>query len=76
MEGNRWFREGYLRQRLTLDVEPPLHIGALQERLQRLQQDDRIARLEAELRPGVQLGESTLHVRVEERLPVLRRAGV
>jgi hemolysin activation/secretion protein len=70
LEGHRWFREGYLRQRLTLDVAPPLHIGALQERLQRVQQDDRIARLEAELRPGVQLGESTLHVRVEERLPV------
>jgi len=70
LEGHRWFRERYLRQRLTLDVEPPLSIGTLQERLQRLQQDDRIARLEAELRPGVQLGESTLHVRVEERLPV------
>jgi len=70
LEGHRWFRESYLRKRLTLDVEPPLSIGALQERLQRVQQDERIARLEAELRPGVQLGESTLHVRVEERLPV------
>ena len=70
LEGQRWFRESYLRQRLTLDVEPPLSIGVLQDRLQRLQQDERIARLEAELRPGVQLGESTLHVRVEERLPV------
>jgi hemolysin activation/secretion protein len=70
VEGNRWFREGYLRKRLALDVEPPLRIGALQERLQRLQQDDRIERLDAELRPGVRLGESELHVRVEERLPV------
>jgi len=70
IEGNRWFRDSYLRKRLALDLEPPLRIGAVQERLQRLQQDDRIARLEAELRPGVQLGESTLHVRVEERLPV------
>jgi hemolysin activation/secretion protein len=69
VEGNRWFREGYLRKRLALDVEPPLRIGALQERLQRLQQDDRIERLDAELRPGVLLGESELHVRVEERLP-------
>lgn len=69
VEGNRWFRAGYLRQRLTLDVKPPLNIGTLQERLQLLQQDDRIERLDAEISPGVQLGESALHVRVAERLP-------
>lgn len=69
VEGNRWFRTSYLRQRLALDITPPLNIGAVQERLQRLQQDDRIERLDAELRPGVRLGESVLHVRVEERLP-------
>jgi len=69
VEGNRWFREGYLRQRLTLGVMPPLNIGTLQERLQLLQQDDRIERLDAELSPGVQLGESMLHVCVAERLP-------
>jgi hemolysin activation/secretion protein len=69
VEGNRWFREGYLRQRLTLDIMPPLNIGTLQERLQLLQQDDRIERLAAELSPGVQLGESMLHVCVAERLP-------
>jgi hemolysin activation/secretion protein len=67
--GNRWFRQGYLRRRLTLDVEPPLNIGALRTRLQYLQQDDRIERLNAELRPGIRLGESELYVRVEERLP-------
>jgi hemolysin activation/secretion protein len=70
VEGNRWFRERYLRQRLTLDLEPPLQLGAVQARLQRLQQDDRIERLHAELRPGVQPGESSLHVQVEERLPI------
>jgi hemolysin activation/secretion protein len=67
--GNRWFREGYLRKRLALDVEPPMNIGTVQERLQRLQQDDRIERLQAEIRPGVRLGESALHVRVEEEIP-------
>src|SRR5215471_1379966 len=69
LEGQRWFRESYLRRRLTLDVGPPLNIGTLQERLQLLQRDDRIERLQAELSPGVHLGESALHVRVEERLP-------
>jgi hemolysin activation/secretion protein len=67
--GNRWFRDHYLRSRLTVGVKPPLNIATLQERLQLLQRDDRIKRLEAELRPGVRLGESELHVHVEERLP-------
>src|SRR5215471_13003116 len=54
LEGQRWFRESYLRRRLTLDVEPPLKIDTLQERLQLLQRDERIERLQAELSPGVQ----------------------
>jgi hemolysin activation/secretion protein len=67
--GNRWFRTNYLRQRLTLDLEPPLNIASLQQRLQFLQQDSRIARLDAELAPGVQRGESILRLRVEETNP-------
>jgi hemolysin activation/secretion protein len=69
--GNRWFRDAYLRSRLTLDVEPPLSIRTLEDNLQRLSPDDRIEQLNAELRPGVQRGESRLHVEVEERLPLL-----
>jgi hemolysin activation/secretion protein len=60
VEGNTWFRTGYLRRRLALAADPPVSIRALQERLQLLEQDDRIARVNAELRPGVQLGESVL----------------
>jgi hemolysin activation/secretion protein len=66
---NRWFRDTYLSQRLRLGIVKPLHLGALQERLQLLQQDERIDRFQAQLRPGVRLGESELHVRVEEALP-------
>lgn len=69
VEGNRWFRASYLRNRLVLGAGPPLNINALQERLQLLLQDSRIQRLNTELRPGVQLGESVLDVRVEERNP-------
>jgi hemolysin activation/secretion protein len=69
VDGNRWFRDRYLVHRLALDRTVPLNISAVQERLQALQQDDRIERLDAELRPGVQLGESALQVRVVERLP-------
>jgi hemolysin activation/secretion protein len=67
--GNRWFRTNYLRQRLTLDLESPLNLAPLQQRLQFLQQDARIARLDAELAPGVQRGESVLRLRIEEVNP-------
>jgi len=69
VEGNRWFRSSYVRNRLVLGAGPPLNLNALQERLQLLLQDSRIQRLNTELRPGVQLGESVLDVRVEERNP-------
>lgn len=70
LDGHRWFREGYLQKRLALDVERPLNVTTVQERLQLLQQDDRIERLDAEISPGVQLGESLLHVHVVERVPM------
>jgi hemolysin activation/secretion protein len=73
---NKRFRTDYLRKRLALDVTKPLNIGTLQQRLQHLQQDDRIQRLQAELRPGIQRGESELHVRVEETPPYIVSAAV
>jgi len=69
ISGTKWFRDSYIRNRIALGAGPPLNIGALQERLQFLQQDERIARLAADLRPGVQRGESTLLVNVEETNP-------
>ena len=67
--GTRWFRPGYIRRRLALGAGPPLKLSSLQERLQLLQQDDRIAQLQAELKAGVQRGESVLSVQVEENSP-------
>lgn len=67
--GRRWFRDAYFRRRLTLGVEPPLNVNVLQERLLRLQQDDRIEQLNAELQPGIRPGESELHVQVTEHSP-------
>lgn len=52
-----------------MDTGPPLNLDGLQQRLQFLQQDARIRRLNAELRPGIRLGESTLRVRVQEERP-------
>jgi len=70
IEGNKWFRPGYLRDRIGLGVTTPLSLPPLQERLQLLQQDPRIERINAELRPGDALGESVLNVRVKEPRPI------
>ncbi len=69
VEGNRWFRAGYLRRRLALGAGPPLNLNTLQQQLQLLLEDPRLRRLNAELKPGVKPGESVLDVRVEERVP-------
>jgi len=69
LEGNRWFRSSYLRDRIELGIGPPLNMTVLQERLQLLQQDGRIEQLNAELRPGLVRGESELHVKVKEANP-------
>ena len=65
-----WFRPSYFEQRINLAVGPPLNVAELQQRLQLLQIDPRIQRINAELRPGLTMGESVLHVRVVEANPL------
>jgi hemolysin activation/secretion protein len=69
VEGNRWFRSSYLSDRLSLGIRTPVTLDPLQEQLQLLQQDRRIERVNAELRPGDQRGDSVLNVRVADRNP-------
>ncbi len=69
VEGTDWFRDGYLRDRVALGVKTPFAIAPLQERLQLLQQDQRLERINAELRPGDRRGESLLSLRVKEASP-------
>jgi len=69
VEGNRWFSSSYLRDRLSLGSRTPVTLVPLQEQLQLLQQDRRIERVNAELRPGDQRGDSVLNVRVADRNP-------
>lgn len=69
VEGNRWFRSSYLSDRLSLGIRTPVTLNPLQEQLQILQQDRRIERINAELRPGDQRGDSVLNVRVADRNP-------
>lgn len=69
IEGNRWFSSSYLRDRLSLGSRTPVTLSPLQEQLQLLQQDRRIERVNAELRPGDRRGDSVLNVRVADRNP-------
>jgi len=69
VEGNKTFRSSYYQKRIQLGVDTPLNIDRIQERLQLLQQDQRIQRLNAELKPGAQRGESELAISVTEDRP-------
>jgi hemolysin activation/secretion protein len=69
VEGNKWFRDSYLRDRVARGAGTPVRIGALQERIQLLQQDTRIERINAELKPGDARGESVLNLRVKDANP-------
>ena len=76
VEGNRWLDKSYYRDRIFLGAGPPLNINSLLERLQILQQDDRIARMRGELGPGLEPGESELKLDVRESLPFSVSMGV
>jgi hemolysin activation/secretion protein len=69
VEGNKWFRSSYFTKRFSLAAGQPLNVNDLQERLQLFLEDPRIQRLNAQLRPGLRLGEAVLDVRVEDRVP-------
>jgi len=69
VEGQNWFRAGYLRDRVERGAQTPLQMEPLQARLQLLQQDPRIERINAELRPGDKRGDSILQVNVKEASP-------
>lgn len=70
VDGNKWFRDSYIQNRIRLGEGQPLNIYALQERLQILQQDERIQKLNAELRPDVKRGDSVLKVQVQDEFPI------
>lgn len=69
IDGNRWFRRTYFDTRFHLSAGPPVDVPALQERLQILQSNPRVERINAELRPGLVRGESILDVRVKDANP-------
>lgn len=68
VEGNEHLWSGYVRDRIERGVTRPVNVTPLQERLQFLQRDPHIEQLNAELKPGIALGENVLNVRVKEAL--------
>lgn len=69
IENNKYLRDSYYKKRIARGADSPLHIGSLQQQLGILQENQRIQRLNVELKPSVNLGESNLDVAVEENLP-------
>lgn len=67
--GNEGFRSKYLRGRIAPETGTVLNLPEVQERLQLLQQDPLIARINARLAPGARPGESALKVNVAEENP-------
>jgi hemolysin activation/secretion protein len=67
--GNERLQPSYVTDRLALGTGPPLNIDDLRERIQILLQDPLIERLNAELRPGLQPGDSILDVAVTRAQP-------
>jgi hemolysin activation/secretion protein len=69
VSGNERLRSGYISKRIELGAGPPLNIVKLGERLQILQQNPLIKRINAALAPGARPGESRLDVAVTEARP-------
>lgn len=70
IEGTRWFRPSYLRNRIDLGTGPPLNTNVLRHRLQLILQDERLQQLRTEIRPGIALGGAILDVTVVEANPM------
>jgi len=70
VEDTKWFRSSYFQSRVNLAAGPPLHVGQLEDRLRVIQSNPRIERINAELLPGLAIGENTLNVKVKEANPL------
>lgn len=76
VEGTRRLRPGYVRDRVELGTGTPLRQDKLEDQLRLLKADPLFANIEASLRPGTQLGQSILTVRVTEAPSFFGYAGI
>jgi hemolysin activation/secretion protein len=66
VEGTRRVRDAYVRSRVGLGAQTPLNRDDLEDQLRLLKADPLFTNVEASLRPGTDLGQSVLIVRVTE----------
>jgi hemolysin activation/secretion protein len=66
VEGTQRLNPSYVRNRIQLGTNPPLSRDKLEDQLRLLKADPLFTNVEASLRPGTQLGQSILVVRVAE----------
>ena len=70
ISGNSWLRTPYIQKRLLwADSGSPLNIDDLQQKLQLLDRNPLLKRVNGELGPGLVPGEAILRVQVEEARP-------
>lgn len=69
INGNKWLRSAYIRNRIALGAEVPFNINQLQEKLLLLQEDPLIRSIHSELIPGIKPGEAVLKTTVVEERP-------
>ncbi len=70
VRGNRWLRSGYIARRLEHGKAAPLNVRRIQEALLLLNDNAVVEKVNADLQPGDQPGESRLVVHVKERFPL------
>ncbi len=70
LKGDERLRDSYIENRLRLGSKTILNVNQLQQRIQLLQQDRLVDRINAELRPGMRPGESILRVDIQESRPI------
>jgi hemolysin activation/secretion protein len=66
VEGTRRFRPGYFSTRLKRATRAPVNVNEIEEQLQLFHRDPLVAKVQAQLLPGAQRGESVLLLNVEE----------
>jgi hemolysin activation/secretion protein len=69
LRGNFWYRSWWLRNQLRRAAGQPVNFNNLKVGLQLLRQNPTISRINAELKPGAQPGESILDASVKDEQP-------
>lgn len=77
VSGNNWLQTRYVKSRLERGTDPgdPVNVFYLQGLLKLLKQDPLVENVNAELRPGLELGESELLMEIDEARPYYLRIG-